>query len=524
MTLPTLISAPRSMGPGSVLERKYRLECLLGEGGQGCVWRARHLELDLPVAIKLVHPDIGGDWLPERLFREARAAASLGHPAIVRVLDFGRSPEGLPFLAMEFLRGESLANHLLRVGRMAPAEALRLLLPIADGLVLAHADKIVHRDVKPDNIFVALNGERVQPKLLDFGLVRWDGASSTSCRLTAAGVVLGTPLYLSPEQASGLGTIDQRVDVWSFCATLYECLTGALPFQGTSWSELRRQILEDDPKPISEFGVDDAELWQLLKKGLAKSPGQRWSSMHALGQALAGWLLERGVTSDLAGVALDARWAPPASRRAEETALQSTLAVVPPVRPGRTGAGEPSSAASRQVAEGSGAPMERAVAPDYRGRRRLLLGAAAAVALSGIGMVISATPAWQFSGAAREVSSNPNVTAVTSPEPPAPSEAAPDALSIPAAGQLPTPAGPEPEVAPVRGPSRAQPARPAEQRPRAPRVAGRGHTAASAGRPDTGKITRVRPLAAPSIETTVPQQQRDGRHQHNDPMDLMVPY
>jgi len=294
--------------PGVVIAQKYRLDCCLGEGGQGSVWRAENLVLEVPVALKLVHAEAIHGLVPERLFREARAAATLGHPAIVRVFDIGRTSDGLPFLVMELLRGESLADELVRTQRLPPTRALRLLLPIADGLVAAHAERIVHRDVKPDNIFVAVSGDWIQPKLLDFGLARRSASGDRLKRLTDAGAVLGTPAYLSPEQASGRREVDERADVWSFCATLYECLTGSVPFRGTSWHQLRRQILRDEPKSLQDHGVDAPELWQILQRGLAKSPDERWQSMQALGRALAEWLLARGVTSDICGVSLEVRW------------------------------------------------------------------------------------------------------------------------------------------------------------------------------------------------------------------------
>ena len=168
----TLLSALQDPMPGQVIAQKYRLERCLGEGGQGSVWRAENLVLELPVALKLVHPEAVHGLVPDRLFREARAAAMLGHPAIVRIFDVGRTADGLPFLVMELLRGESLADELTRTERLSPARALRLLLPIADGLAAAHAERIVHRDVKPDNIFIAVSGDWIQPKLLDFGLAR----------------------------------------------------------------------------------------------------------------------------------------------------------------------------------------------------------------------------------------------------------------------------------------------------------------------------------------------------------------
>ena len=304
----TLASNTSQLVAGAIVARKYRLERQLGEGSQGSVWQAHNLALDLPVAVKLVHALSEGERIPERLFREARSAAVLGHPAIVRVFDFGETAQGLPFLVMELLQGESLADYLSRAGRIRAETALRLLLPIADGLAAAHARGIVHRDVKPDNVFLSLCAQLIQPKLLDFGIARLTKGENSEVRLTRTGAVLGTPNYLPPEQARGLAEVDQRADIWSLSATLYECITGAAPFQADSWIEILRRILEDEPRPLGHYGVEDDELWELLRRGLAKDPAQRWPDIHAFGSALASWLLNRGVTCDVCGVSVEARW------------------------------------------------------------------------------------------------------------------------------------------------------------------------------------------------------------------------
>lgn len=300
-------SPERPIQPGDVVAGKYRFERLLGEGAQGWVWQAHNLSLDVPVAIKVVRTEGDDDQtLPQRLFREARAAARLGHPAIVRVFDLGQAPNGAPFLVMELLEGQTLADKLL-AGPLAPEAAIRLLLPIADALLAAHAKGIVHRDVKPDNVFLAVTGESLQPKLVDFGIAKITRESGPSRHITQSGAVVGSPAYLSPEQARGLH-IDARADVWSFCATLYECLTGELPFDGSTWRALREHIISGEPRSILEHGVGDERLWKILRRGLAKDAEERWPTMFALGCALARWLFDRGVTADVCGVSLESRW------------------------------------------------------------------------------------------------------------------------------------------------------------------------------------------------------------------------
>jgi serine/threonine-protein kinase len=298
--------AGRGRLAGAVIAGKYRLDELLGEGSQGSVWKAYNLDLDLPVAVKVMHPltDAGLAMAPKRLFREARAAATLGHPGIVRIFDFGRTPEGLPYLSMELLQGVSLAQHLHESGRLSPETSVRLVLAVADALSAAHAQGIVHRDVKPDNILLSICAGRMQPKLLDFGIARVaDGQ-----HLTQAGSVIGTPNYLPPEQARGLEDIDERADIWALCATLYECVTGVVPFAAATVIDVLLRIIEDEPQPIAAYGVDDSELWDLINKGLSKEPDDRWSSMGEFASAASQWLLARGFRSDICGVAVESRW------------------------------------------------------------------------------------------------------------------------------------------------------------------------------------------------------------------------
>jgi serine/threonine-protein kinase len=299
---------PDKYAVGDVIAEKYCLEYLLGEGGQAWVWKARHLSLDTFVALKVLR---GTNDSPQtrRLWQEARAAASLGHPAIVRVFDIGEAATGDPFLVMELLQGDNLADRLVERGRLSPVEAVRLLLPIADALAAAHAKGLVHRDLKPDNVFLSLGHGVVQPKLLDFGIVKvQQTASDWQGKSTATGAVVGSPAYLSPEQARGSSDIDQRADVWGLCVTLYECLTGEVPFTGNNYNALLRSIVEDEPQSILELGVNEPELWQLVKRGLAKSRDERWPSTLELGRALALWASERGVQDDVCRTPLDGKW------------------------------------------------------------------------------------------------------------------------------------------------------------------------------------------------------------------------
>jgi serine/threonine-protein kinase len=293
--------------PGDEIVGKYRLDTLLGEGGMGSVWAATNLLLDAPVAIKLIRGDLNRDAFAARLHQEARAAAKLGHPAIVRVFDVGETVLGDPFIVMELLQGRSLSSVLMEEGRLPAARAIQLLLPIAEALSLAHAKGIVHRDLKPDNVFLVEDGGQVQPKLVDFGIAKLEPRLGAS-HLTHGGVVLGSPEYMSPEQARGDADVDHRSDIWSFCVMLFEAMTGVLPFTGTNYNAQLRSILEEVPKSIREFVTGDDELALIVNIGLEKDRERRFRSMDDLGSALARWLLNYGIQEDVCGVSLITKW------------------------------------------------------------------------------------------------------------------------------------------------------------------------------------------------------------------------
>ncbi len=234
---------------GDVLAGKYRIVGFLGEGGMGTVWRARSLLLDVDVAIKVLHREHADGDASARLLREARATASLRHPAIVRVFDFGETDAGAPFLVMELLEGISLASFIDGNGRMPAAEAVRTLLPIADALVLAHAQGVVHRDVKPDNILLVSDGTGgYLPKILDFGIAKLLTNRPGGCS-PQAGAVLGSLEYMSPEQAEGRVEVGEQTDVWGLSVVLYELMTGRRPFAGTTLTAILFSLLTRHPTP-----------------------------------------------------------------------------------------------------------------------------------------------------------------------------------------------------------------------------------------------------------------------------------
>jgi len=312
-------------GPGDVIDARYHLVRPLGRGGMGAVWVARDRVLDVHVALKLMglrtHA-VQQQTLAARLLQEARAAARLGHPAICRVLNYGTTQFGDPYIASELLDGEVLAERMQRVGRFSAIDAIRLALPIMDALASAHARGIVHRDVKPDNIFLSRGDHgRTQPKLLDFGIARVVDCGS---KITLEGALLGTPDYMSPEQARGKTDADGRTDVWSMCVVLYELMTGAVPFQGENYNAVLWSVMNEEPTATTDEGAGDQALWAILQRGLDKDPDARWQSMRDLGLELAEWLYERGVLEDAVGTSLRTTWIE-ASFSGDRPSFASTL-------------------------------------------------------------------------------------------------------------------------------------------------------------------------------------------------------
>ncbi len=267
--------------PGTVLDGRYRLEGLLGEGGMGAVWVARQLTLERDVAVKVVHAAA-----PEHrplLRREALALAAVHHPAVIQVFDYGETEDGVPYVVMELLRGESLAARLAREGPLPADAAVEILLPLLDGLAAAHRAGIVHRDVKPANVLLA--GDPATPKLLDFGIAQLAAGGAPA---VTTGNLRGTPAYMAPEQILGQ-PLDERVDVWGAGVMLYELVAGALPFDTGEVFSVMRRIVSDPPSfPRHARGLD-GRLWSIVMGALRKKPEDRTPSARALREALEAW-------------------------------------------------------------------------------------------------------------------------------------------------------------------------------------------------------------------------------------------
>jgi eukaryotic-like serine/threonine-protein kinase len=286
--------APRRRAPmhtaglsGRVIGERYAVTGVIGEGGMGFVYEAKHLSIGKLVAIKVLHPRHAKD--PEavsRLRHEARVAGTLGHPNICAIYDMGRLDDGSPYLVLERLHGETLAQRLARAGRMEVADLLDIMLQVLSALAAAHQKGVIHRDLKPDNIFLSKReGMRPIPKLLDFGISRADDIEDTVDR--SGNLDVGTPYYMAPEQARGDRHFDARVDLWSAGVVLYEALTGHRPFTAKNYNALLFEILRMPPRPLREHDPSLAPgLQKIIDRALAKDPADRYLSAIELQGAL----------------------------------------------------------------------------------------------------------------------------------------------------------------------------------------------------------------------------------------------
>ena len=272
---------------GEVLGGRYRLLRLLGQGGMGAVYEAKHTAIGGRFAVKvLLDKYAKRDAIVARLKQEAQLATSLDHEHIIRVTDFGSTDDGRTFVVMEFLEGESLAERLARETKMSEQPLLRIAAQAASALAAAHAKGIVHRDIKPENLFIIKRKEQDFVKVVDFGIsknLRASDEQEEQPRLTQTGMVLGTPLYMSPEQARGDEDLDHRVDVYALGVIMYEAATGRVPFAGTNYLSVISQVLNDDPKPVREIRPEVSDEFEaIVAKAMAKNRADRYASANAL--------------------------------------------------------------------------------------------------------------------------------------------------------------------------------------------------------------------------------------------------
>ncbi|MEZ4410234.1 MAG: protein kinase [Polyangiales bacterium] len=343
---------------GTTLAGRYRLQRLIGCGGMADVYEGLHTWTQRRVAVKVLRTrgedDLDRVSTPtpatmERFLSEARAAAKTRHPHIVEVLDMGRDPaSGVVFMAQEFLEGEDLRSLLRRRERLDAAEALALLRPVLDALVHAHAAGVIHRDVKPENIFLEARPEGPFPRLIDFGIARIHEDDSARAGVTRTGTIIGTVAYMSPEQASGQRDLDPRSDVWSIGVVLFEVLTGVQPFSGDNYNAILAQVLTRRAPRVRDLRPDvPRAVAAAIDLALEPDRERRPASMQALldlldrGDTLSPppplalpppsrrWLLALGLGMLTASAAYALRATPPPSRAPRVALLTSPASLAP---------------------------------------------------------------------------------------------------------------------------------------------------------------------------------------------------
>jgi len=276
---------------GQILAGKFRIERVLGQGGMGVVVAAIHLQLDERVALKFLLPEaLGNPEAVERFAREARAAVKIKSEHVARVSDVGVLENGSPYMVMEYLHGEDLAAWVRRRGALPVPEAVEFLLQACEAIAEAHALGIVHRDLKPANLFVTFRADgSACIKVLDFGISKLNvPGAAAELGMTRTNTVMGSPLYMSPEQMSSTRDVDRRTDIWALGVILYESLTGRVPFEAETMPQLCGMILQDPPRPIRELRPDlpDA-LSQVILRCLEKNRDHRFSNVAEFAHALA---------------------------------------------------------------------------------------------------------------------------------------------------------------------------------------------------------------------------------------------
>jgi serine/threonine protein kinase len=276
---------------GRIIDQKYRVIAAIGEGGMSSIYESEHLGLDRRVAIKVLHPSLADD--PEavaRLRHEAKVVSTIGHPNICEVLDLGRTANGSPYLVMELLVGESLAERIKDVGAIPFNELAPLMKQVLRALDAAHDKGILHRDLKPENVFIEEERNTGAPsaKLLDFGISKsmsYDFIENQ--RLTHTGMVMGTPYYMAPEQARGDSGLDQRVDLWAIGVMMYEALTGRRPFVATNYNALLVKILTSRPRQVSKIDpLIPADAAAIIDRALSKLREDRYQTARQMIDAI----------------------------------------------------------------------------------------------------------------------------------------------------------------------------------------------------------------------------------------------
>lgn len=470
-----------NLQPGQIIADKYRIVRQIGQGGMGSVYEGENARIHRKVAIKTLHSQVAGKGdILERFEREAQAAGRIGSEHIVEVLDLGDLPDGSRFMVMEFLEGSTLGERIVKQGRIPPRDLVGILSQLLDGLGAAHAAGIIHRDLKPANVFLLSSraGRADFVKILDFGVSKFNVMSSDEMSMTRTGAVMGTPYYMSPEQAKGARAIDTRSDLYSIGVIIYEAITGQVPFNAQTFNELIFKIALESPPPPEQFVPNlDPAFGVLMRKAMARDPAERFQTAGELKEAMLAWARD----FDARGGAAQANQQPNARLGTQllpmVTAMQArppgpaatvfAAPGLPPAAPFGPGPGP----GQTQIAHAAPAPARRSALPFV-----LLGGLALAAAAAGVFFVATRSSGAQAGSNAADTAgastttAAPTATATTlaaatasaalAPEPTA--DAAPSAApattteatteattSAKAATTAPPPTGPRPTARPT---------------------------------------------------------------------------
>jgi serine/threonine-protein kinase len=445
---------PRAIAPdvGTMLAGKYRVERVIGFGGMGIVVEATRIALEDRVAIKLLRAEATRSaGAVSRFLREARAAVKIRSEHVARVLDVGTLEDGAPYMALEYLEGRDLADVLAKDGPLSEGRVAEIVLQACEALAEAHAVGIVHRDVKPSNIFLTRRSDgRDLVKVLDFGISKT--LDSTGSPQTKTHDILGSPAYMAPEQLKSARTVDRRADIWSLGVTLFELVTGQLPFPGETLAELHGAILYAAApllrtvRPSAPAGFE-----ALIAKCIERDPDQRFQTVSELATALAlfGPDGSREVAARIAKIDPAAAQEPAARRDMEELARAATLPASPPVPP---------LAHAATVAQ-TRTEWDTAVAPSppaTSARSRLVaLGFAGLVLLAAAGVGVRSMLTSSQTVPSTSPRPSESIAPAPVPTPPVTVEASASAAA-PLAPPPPAPV-PLPSVTPVRHPPKAPP-------------------------------------------------------------------